>query len=89
MLRVIKNNLTPGPSPRQERGRSKQKKIIMKIKELRVLGPNELHKQLAAMREQVRDLSFKIHSREVKNNHMLNVVKKDIARILTIINEKK
>lgn len=61
----------------------------MKMKELRVLSQNELHKQLAAMREQVRDLSFKIHSREVKNNHMLNVVKKDIARILTLINEKK
>lgn len=60
----------------------------MKMKELRAMGENELHKQLAALREQVRDLAFKLHSREIKNNHTLNVVKKDIARILTLINEK-
>jgi ribosomal protein L29 len=60
----------------------------MKIKELQTMGPNELRKQLAAFREQVRDLTFKIHSKEVKNNHMLKVVKKDIARILTLINQK-
>jgi ribosomal protein L29 len=59
----------------------------MKIKELKNMGREELHKQLASMREQVRDLSFKIHSREVKNNHTLKVVKKDVARILTLINE--
>ncbi len=59
----------------------------MKIKELRQLGKAELQKQLTSMQEQVRDLSFKIHSKEVKNNHMLKVVKKDIARILTLIKE--
>ena len=60
----------------------------MKIKELRAQSKAELTKSLASMREQVRDLSFKLHSKEVKNNHMLKVVKKDIARILTLINEK-
>lgn len=59
----------------------------MKIKELRTLSKAELQKQLTAMHEQMRDLSFKIHSREVKNNHLLKVVKKDIARILTVIKE--
>jgi len=60
----------------------------MKIKDLRVLPIQELEKQLAGLREQVRDLSFKIHSKEVKNNHLLKVVRRDIARILTIMNEK-
>jgi ribosomal protein L29 len=60
----------------------------MKIKELQVMNENELRKNLASLREQVRDLSFKLHSREVKNNHMLKVVKRDIARILTLINRK-
>lgn len=60
----------------------------MKIKELQAMAPAELSKQLALLREQVRDLSFKIHSKEVKNNHMLKAVKKDIARILTLINSK-
>ena len=60
----------------------------MKMKELRNLGQNELVRQLAALREQVRDMQFKIHSREVKNSHTLKEIKKDIARILTLTNEK-
>ena len=60
----------------------------MTIKELRTMGKPELMKQLSALREQVRDLSFKIHSREIKNNHTISVIKKDVARILTLINEK-
>jgi ribosomal protein L29 len=58
----------------------------MKMKELQAMNENELIKQLANLREQVRDLSFKIHSKEVKNNHLLKSVKQDIARILTLIN---
>ena len=60
----------------------------MKIKELRTMNEVELRRQLATLREQVRDLGFKLHSREVKNNHMMANVKKDIARILTMLNEK-
>ena len=60
----------------------------MKMKELRNLNEHELSRQLATLREQVRDLTFKIHSREVKNSHTLKVIKKDIARMLTLINEK-
>jgi len=59
----------------------------MNMKELRAMSAGELQKQLATLREQVRDLSFKLHSREVKNNHLLKIVKADIARILTLINE--
>jgi large subunit ribosomal protein L29 len=59
----------------------------MKIKELRAMNEAELRRNLMTMREQVRDLSFKLHSKEVKNNHLLKVVKKDIARILTILNQ--
>ena len=60
----------------------------MKMKELRVKSEKELRRQLSSLREQLRDLSFKIHSKEVKNNHLLKVVKKDIARTLTVINSK-
>ena len=61
----------------------------MKIKELKTMGKPELIKQLATLREQVRDLSFKVHSREVKNNHTIKVIKKDVARLLTLINTKE
>jgi large subunit ribosomal protein L29 len=60
----------------------------MNIKELRAQNQNELVRTLATLREQVRDLRFKIHSKEVKNSHQLKVVRQDIARILTILNEK-
>ncbi len=60
----------------------------MKMKEIRNMNEAELKKQLSTLREQIRDVSFKIHSREVKNNHMLSVIKKDIARILTLMNQK-
>jgi large subunit ribosomal protein L29 len=60
----------------------------MKMKELRNLSQQELTHQLAQLREQVRDLTFKIHSKEVKNSHTLAAIKKDIARMLTLINEK-
>lgn len=61
----------------------------MNIKELRAMSPSELNKQLSVLREKVRDLRFKIHSKEVKNNHMLTATRKDIARILTILNAPK
>jgi large subunit ribosomal protein L29 len=61
----------------------------MNAKELKAQTREELVRRLATLREQVRDLRFKIHSKEVKNNHQLNVVRKDIARILTILNEPK
>jgi large subunit ribosomal protein L29 len=59
----------------------------MKIQELRTQTPEMLKKQLAALREQARDLQFRIHSQEIKNNHLIKVVKKDIARILTLLNQ--
>ena len=60
----------------------------MNMKELKNLSVADLHKRLAQLREQLRDLRFKIHSKEVKNNHQMKLVKKDSARILTVINQE-
>lgn len=60
----------------------------MKMVELKKLSDEQLNKRLASLREQIRDLNFKIHSKEVKNNHLVASVKKDIARILTILNAR-
>jgi len=57
----------------------------MKMKELQAMGPEELQKQLSTLREQVRDTSFRIKSKEIKSHQTLKVLKKDIARILTLI----
>lgn len=61
----------------------------MKFKELKALSQNELAKQLATLREQVRDLRFKAHSKEIKNGHVISSIRKDIARILTILNQEQ
>lgn len=58
------------------------------MQEISKMGEAEMRKQLATLREQVRDLQFKIHSKEVKNNHTISSIKKDIARILTVLNAK-
>jgi|GEM_PF-2532194 len=60
----------------------------MKITEIRKLKPEELSRRLANLREQARDMAFKIHSKEVKNHHQLKNLKLDIARILTVLNSK-
>ncbi|MDP4001046.1 MAG: 50S ribosomal protein L29 [bacterium] len=58
----------------------------MNMKEIQALKPEDRVKRLQALREQVRDLRFKIRSKEVKNNHQLKAIKKDIARMLTLHN---
>jgi ribosomal protein L29 len=60
----------------------------MKIQEIKKMTEGEMKKHLSALREQVRDLSFKIHSKEIKNHHTLRSIKKDIARILTVLSAK-
>jgi len=61
----------------------------MKIKELREKNIEELKKILAEKQESVRKLRFDISSKQIKNNRDLRNSKKDIARILTLINESK
>lgn len=61
----------------------------MRIKELREKNIEELKKLLAEKQEAVRKLRFDISSKQIKNNRDLRNSKKDIARILTLINEFK
>ena len=61
----------------------------MKIKELREKNTEELKKLLADKRETLRKLRFDVSSKQIKNVRELRNTKKDIARILTLIREKK
>ena len=60
----------------------------MKIKELRLKNDNELKRDLAALREKTRELRFKALSQEVKNVREVRGIRKDIARILTLLKER-
>ena len=61
----------------------------MKIKELREKNISELKKLLDEKREYARKLRFDVSARQIKNTKDLRNTKRDIARILTLINETK
>lgn len=61
----------------------------MKVKELREKNIEELKKLLVEKREVSRRLRFDIATKQVKNTRQARNEKKDIARIITLINEEK
>jgi len=61
----------------------------MKIKELRIKKEAGLHKTIAELREKLRILKFDLAAGKVKNVREIRQIKKDVAKILTILKEKK
>lgn len=61
----------------------------MKITELRKKPETELKKMIAEYRERLRKLRFDLTSGKIKNIREIRDFKKTIARILTILKEKK
>jgi large subunit ribosomal protein L29 len=61
----------------------------MQIKELRNKPIAELQNLLAEKREALRAMRFKVSQRQLKKVREIKLVKKDIARILTLINQYK
>ncbi|MCD5396525.1 MAG: 50S ribosomal protein L29 [Candidatus Pacebacteria bacterium] len=61
----------------------------MKTKGLRQKDVKDLRKLERELREKLRQLRFDLASGKVKNVREIRKVKKDIARILTIIREKE
>jgi len=60
----------------------------MKIGELRKQSPSKLQKLLIEKREQLRKLRFDLAAGKLKNVREVRSLKKDIARILTLLKEK-
>ncbi|MBI4812504.1 50S ribosomal protein L29 [Candidatus Falkowbacteria bacterium] len=60
----------------------------MELKELKNKKDNELQKMLAESREKLRDLRFKVASKQHKDVREVRKVKILIARILTLLNKK-
>lgn len=60
----------------------------MKAQEIRKKSDEDLKKLIAELREQTRDLRFRIGRSEVKNHQSLRRARKDIAIILTIQKER-
>jgi large subunit ribosomal protein L29 len=57
-------------------------------KELRSLSPDDLWTQLNDAREELMNLRFQQATGELTDHNRLRITRQQIARILTIINEK-
>jgi large subunit ribosomal protein L29 len=60
----------------------------MKVNEMRALSAEELKTKLADAREELMKLRFQIISGQLTDTSRMPVVRKDIARMETILNER-
>lgn len=61
----------------------------MKIKEIRAKSDKELKELILSLQDKLRDLRFKIASKQFKNYKQTGQIKKDIARIKTVLKERE
>jgi len=61
----------------------------MKIKDLRPLSKEELLQKEKALKEELSKLNQQRYGERVEKPHMYSLIRKDIARVLTLLNEKK
>ena len=61
----------------------------MKTKEIRNLSDQDLQKQLEQSKSELFNLRFQLATEQLENPMMIGLVKKDIARIKTIIRERE
>ena len=60
----------------------------MKAKELRELTSQQLEAKLKELKEELFNLRFQLAINQLDNPHKITAVKKDIARVMTILQEK-
>ena len=61
----------------------------MKAKELREMSAAELTKQLSDLKAELFNLRFQHTIRQLENTSRIDAVKKDIARVMTVLAEKQ
>ena len=61
----------------------------MKVKELRIKSGEELEEQLTQLRREMLNLRFQKETEEFRNKARFKTIRKDIARILTILHERE
>ena len=60
----------------------------MDIKEIRNKPLSELNHLLGELRKKMDDLKFKVYQNQLKNVREIRILKKDIAKVKTILKEK-
>lgn len=61
----------------------------MKVEEIRALKPEALAKQLEAAHEELFSLRFRLATKQLVNHREIRRVKKEIAKLKTIIRERE
>ena len=61
----------------------------MKATELKELTTEQLNTKLGELKEELFNLRFQLAVNQLDNPHKITEVKRDIARVLTVINEAK
>ena len=61
----------------------------MKVKEFRDLSPEELEQKLASLKEELFNLRFQLATNQLANPTKIGEVKRNIARVKTVIREKE
>lgn len=61
----------------------------MKVKEIRELTVDELGAKLKELKTELFNLRFQLAINQLENTNRITEVKRDIARVMTILQEKK
>ena len=61
----------------------------MNVEEIRALSNDELEKQLEASRKELFEFRFRLATRQLVNHREVRRVKKEIARLQTIMKERQ
>jgi len=61
----------------------------MKSKEVLELTPEELAKKLSTLKEELFNLRFQLATNQLENPNRIGEVKKNIARVKTVIRERE
>lgn len=61
----------------------------MKASELRSISVDELQKKSSELNQELFTLKFQLHTGHLENSARINSVRRDIARINTILHEKQ
>jgi large subunit ribosomal protein L29 len=62
---------------------------MLTAKEIRELAPSEITTKLRETREQLLQLRLRKHTGQIEKPHLLREYRKDIARLETILKQKK
>lgn len=61
----------------------------MKVNDIRSLNADELQKKEQDLTQELFNLKFQLHTGRLENSAKLSSVRKDIARVKTILREKR